>query len=358
MFVQRFQLRCIPAPTNRAYHRWQTALLVVLIAQEDRRAALLEMKRLMRMHRWQIAETLQCATLIEERVRASGGKLWEAYEVARQRGYWIEIFPDHFASGRDGLPPVLPPPFDEEFIDRVVARAGGRRLTMAERNQDRTRNVDYRLDQCLVELKDIQEEGLEKPERQQKLAALFCPYFPGETEVLIDPAVLSPDDLYVYADLISGPLRVALKSASDQIKATKVHLGEPSLSGGVIVLNTGYYSLAPAQFQQLAVAHAQASRHIEWTVCISMEFSTDGFSTHMMTEFYPPTGGPAVVQRLASAFELEQEVFMNAWPGRLGTSPEKRTVPAPVVFEIDGVTYRYFPRCLAPRWTPESMHRS
>ena len=355
--VQRFILKCRPTDINRSYHAWQTAILVVFIAEADEATSLRRLSELLHQHRWMLIQTEQCATLIEDRVKQSDGAVWKAYQTAQQRGYWIEIFPDHFASGKDGIPPVQAPRLSEAFVDRLVTAAGGRRLTDQERNHDKTRNADYRLDDYIIELKDIQEEGMEKPERQAKLAALFRPYFPNETEILIDPSVLSSEDVQTFATVMGGPVKNAIKSAAEQIKATKAHLGLLNLRGGLIVLNSGYYSLPSEVFEQLVIHYARKeTNQIEAVVCIMGSISTDGFNTWVNTSFYPPQGGLPVEERLGKCFSSTVDELMTDW-SRNGFLPTDKSapIPVPVAFEQDGVTYRYFPPGISPRWTPDSM---
>ncbi|HYC69861.1 MAG TPA: hypothetical protein VEB66_01555, partial [Opitutaceae bacterium] len=331
--------------------------LVVLVANDDRAKALAELNRLMAMHRWTVMETLARDTYIESRVRETGGEVWAAYQVAQKRGYWIEIFPDHFGSGNAGMPPPRAPRLTEAFVDRILSRAGGRRLSAEERNHELTRNADYLLDGYIIELKDIQEEGMEKPEHQVKLANLFRPYFPGELEILIDPAVLSPRDLQTYAEIVGAPLRSAIKSAANQVRATKAHLKDPSLHGGIIVLNSGYYSISPELFEQMVVAYAKSlTGQIEAVVCITNGFATDGFNAWMVSRFHPPEEGLPVEQKLGEAYGIEEETLMNDW-ARAGFDGggDLAPIPSPLVFQKDGVVYRYFPDSLPPPWTPEAM---
>jgi hypothetical protein len=348
---------CRPSANNRSYHDWQTARLVVLVAQESGIDALVRFRELLTQHRWLLIETSRRDILIEERVREAGGAFWDAYQTAQRRGYWIEIFPDHFASGKKGIPPIRPPRIGEAFVDQMVQLAGGRRLSKEERNDDKTRNADYRIDDFVIELKDIQEEGMEKPERQAKIATLFRPYFPDEPEILIDPSLLSDEDLQQYAAIVGGPIKNAIKSAAEQIKATKQHLKAPQLRGGIIVVNSGYYSLPPEIFEQLVVEYAQSeTRQIESVVCITGGFATDGFNSWINTSFYPPTGGLPVETRMGDAFGSALDGLMNNW-SRSGfrEAGEPAPIPVAVVFEKDGVTYRYFPHGLPAPWSPDAM---
>lgn len=68
-------------------------------------------------------------------------------------------------------------PISEPDIDQVVENAGGKR---AHPDADRREQLgaDYVLGNCVIELKALDDEGLAKPERQAKLAALFRPLIP------------------------------------------------------------------------------------------------------------------------------------------------------------------------------------
>lgn len=357
--VHRFILRCRPASNNAKFQPWQTAHVVLFVADDDRENALKRSFEILAAERWALIETQSRATLIDEAVREEGGEVFNAYLIAQVDGHWIGIFPDHFGSGTRGIPTTRPPRLGEAFVDSVVEKAGGRRLTATERNSNRTRNADYRIDEFIYELKDIQEEGMEKPERQAKLAALFRPYFAGQTEILIDPSILSPDDLIRYAKIVGGPVHKAVRSAADQIKTTKCHLGAPSLRGGIIVLNSGYYSLPHDTFIELLRHYARNdTSQIESVVCMTVDFSTNGFNHWLNTWFFPPKDGLPVERRLGDGFEAAITDFMTSW-GRSGFQSGGDPVPvaAPIAFEHDGVFFRYVPRSVPPPWTPESMSR-
>jgi hypothetical protein len=251
MSIYRFIQHCKPASNSRAYHHWQTTEVVLFISASSRTGALQRRLQVLQEQRWDILQTREKSTLIEERVREAGGPVWEAYQTCIQRGYWVQVSPDHFAAGK-GRMTMRAPRLKEPFVDRLVTVAGGRRLTAEERGHEKIRNVDYRLLDYLVEHKDIQEEGLEKPERQSKLAELFAPYFPKEEEVLIDLSVLSDDDVYRYANIVGEPLKNQIKSASDQIRSSQTHLSDPSLKGGLILLNSGYFTLPDEVFHEQA----------------------------------------------------------------------------------------------------------
>lgn len=354
MPIYRFIQHCKPAPTSRTYHPWQTADVVLLISAPSREQASQRRLEVLQQQRWEILQTREKSTLVEERVREAGGPIWLAYQTCAQRGYWVQVFPDHFAAGKDGII-MRAPRLGEPFVDRLVIAAGGRRLTAEERGHEKTRNVDYRLLGYLVEHKDIQEEGLEKPERQSKLAELFAPYFPNEEEVLIDPSILSGDDIYRYADIVGEPLKSQIKSASDQIRSSQTHLGDPTLKGGLILLNSGYFTLPDEVFYEQACRYARKdSSRIAFVVSITCGLATDGFNQWLNFTFLPSSRSTDAEKLLFDAFNSNLDQVMTAW-GRSGFQPPDSAapVPAPVTFVRNNQRFTFYPQGLPPPWTPE-----
>jgi len=307
--------------------------------------------------RWDLLITRQKSTLIEARVREVGGAVHAAYITTLRRGYWVQVFPDHFAAGSH-IRSCRAPRLNEIFLDRVVAAAGGRRLTEEECGYDKIRNADYLILGHVVELKDIQEEGLEKPERQTKLAELFSPYFPDEDEILINPSVLSDDDIFRYADIIGEPLKSQIKSASQQIKSTKRHLADEKLRGGIILLNSGYFTLPDEVFHEQACRYAKKdSSQFEFVITLTAGFTTDGFNSCLNFRFFPSPQTNQVETVLADAFNSNVGSFMTEW-GRSGFELPEKAAPilSPVTFVRDGRRFTYYPGGLPPPWTPESMN--
>lgn len=171
------------------------------------------------------------------------------------------------------------------------------------------------------------------------------------------PPAFDPQYAHIGLTLSDRLVRERIKDAAKQVKATKAHLGDQALQGGVIVLNSGYYSIAPEDFEELVEHSARNdTRQLSLAVCITASYATDGFNSWMNFKFAPAEGGNEVEQRLAAAFGEVVGEFMTEW-GRAGfaTPATPAPVPAVVVFTHAGRTFRYFPPNLAPRWTPQSM---
>jgi hypothetical protein len=95
--VHQFLLRCRPTLNNRHYHAWQTAYVVLFVADYDRMNALNRSYEILAKERWTLIETQRRATLIEKEVRKEGGDVLNAYLTAQVEGHWIKVFPDHTA---------------------------------------------------------------------------------------------------------------------------------------------------------------------------------------------------------------------------------------------------------------------
>ena len=162
--ISRVGVRAKPAKNHPEYKEWETANVFVLVAADSRKKTLEQARKVLRKEKWELLEVRLLDRLIEEQVREQGGAILEAYESAVANGSAIRVFPNNFAPGNDGITPILPMRITESFIDQVVADIGGERIP----TDDENRIVDYLIGDWLFELKDLQEEGLQQPERQKK----------------------------------------------------------------------------------------------------------------------------------------------------------------------------------------------
>ena len=81
-------------------------------------------------------------------------------------------------------------------------------------------SADYRLNESIIELKLVSEEGFAKAERQAKLAALFRQNQPNRPVVLVNPKRLDPSELRNYHRIVEVPNKTACKKASKPLQAT------------------------------------------------------------------------------------------------------------------------------------------
>jgi hypothetical protein len=344
--IHRLLFRAHPAKDHPRYFEWQLANVCIFIRENDQQRAIQKAVEKLRSERWKMIEFQGGSTLIEERVRSEGGEVWDAYQEAAAHGSFLRAFIEGLGGDRQN--PMVPsvPRITEKFIDKVIERAGGRRLTAEECNHDMSRNADYLLDDRVFELKILEEEGLEVETRQAKLAELFKrPLGPLGT-VELDPSTLSRDGQRRYADIVGGTIQNAVKSASKQIRSTKEHLKGEHLRGGVIVVNTGYGTLHPSMLYSLVQRYAaKDTTQVEDVIAISSWMVPGNlFDGTLYFQLEPRTPADPVLAKIAQAFWNCINEFMTEFmrSGMQLSGPSINPLQ-PVTFEKDGITFTSLP---------------
>ena len=274
--VQRYCIQGKPTKENLEFFEWETASICMLVPEDDKELALRRARDELIRRKWEILKFDSKGTLIEERVREEGGEVWDAYQETLSTGkIAFKVFSNHFRTGRKREHRLIPARVTEQFIDKVVSEAGGRRLNPAEIGITQ-RNADYLLGEYIFELKELQEEGLEKETHQKKLSELFSPYFLGQSEAVIEPSILSPKDLLIYLNIIGTPIHNHVRSASKQIKSTRLLLKNESLKGGIIFVNSGFSSYPHDLFGEQVERYARKdSKQLDAVIAVTTWVETN-----------------------------------------------------------------------------------
>ena len=114
------------------------------------------------------------------------------------------------------------PRITESFVDSVARDLGWQRYLDVHTPLKGRLNADYLADGAIIELKILEEEGLEKAERQRKLAKLLSVSELNATEVDIDFENIPASIKQEVQKIVSMPIQSAVKKASKQIR----HSGE------------------------------------------------------------------------------------------------------------------------------------
>lgn len=346
--ISRVRVHAKPTKLHRKFDEFETADVVAFVQADGREAALNLARKILVGQRWEILEVTLCDQLIEDAVRDQGGEVWKLYQQAMMDGSALKVFPKNFAPGDNGIPAIRAPRVTEAFMDTVVKDVGGQRLE----TDDQHRMADYRINEWLFELKDLQEEGLLKSERQQRLAGLFSPYArPGQI-LRIDPEILGDADRRRYFDILSSPIQGQVKSASKQIRSTKRLLNDDSLRGGVIYLNTGYGTFPPEEFGPLVERFVKKdTSQIEAIFCVSTWSVTNGFDTNVSFLAYLGEDEKKVVQELRNAFSTRFEETMTLLvTGRLAPNSESVAPLTPLRFTANGLDFSWLPPTISLPW--------
>jgi hypothetical protein len=132
---------------------------------------------------------------------------------------------------------------NETDFDKLVTSAGGSRIVEED-------SADYRLNEAIIELKLVSEEGFEKTERQKKLAALFRKTQPKTPVVILKPGQLREENLRDYYRIVETPIKNACKKASKQLQKTAARYDQQPLRV-LIILNVGYTLLSQDEFKDV-----------------------------------------------------------------------------------------------------------
>ncbi len=349
--ISRVCVHAKPARRHRFFKEYETASVVVFVQADTEEFALHSAWDVLRRHCWEVLELQLCDLLVEDRVREQGGEVWNLYQQALEEGAALKVFPKHFSPGRDGIPAIQAPRVTEQFIDTVVSDVGGERLE----TDNEHRIADYRIDDWLFELKDLQEEGLLQKERQQRLAELFAPHSATDGVVKIDPEILSDDHRQRYFDIISRPIQGQVKSASKQIRSTKRLLNDESLRGGIIYVNTGYGSFPSDDFGRLVARYVKKdTSQIEAIFCVSTWSVTNGFDTNVFFRTSPRNPEHEVVRRLQRSFSQRFEEAMTLlMTGQTKPGDQSAAPLTPVAFAQDGLNFAWQPPLIPLPWNSD-----
>jgi hypothetical protein len=107
----------------------------------------------------------------------------------------------------------------EDDIREIIVSAGGEQIPTRDKEEKNT--VDYKLNESIIELKLIEEEGLEKETRISKIEDLFEENQKDKPSVIIDKRLLCETELNKYYRILEGPIKTAIKKASKQLKNTE-----------------------------------------------------------------------------------------------------------------------------------------
>lgn len=353
--IQRIGVKAKPLKQNPDYYEWQTANICMFIPENNKKLAIEKARKELTRRHWDFISWYDKSTLIEERVKEDGGETWEAYQHAKQGKIFFLVIPEHFSTGNKKLPPILPIKITEEFMDNVINDAGGSRFPLEARIEGK-KNADYLLGEFILELKDLQQEVLEKNPHQKKLAELFIPYFPGKSEITIDTSILNKDDYFKYLNIMSKPIQSHIKSASKQIKETREVLDKPDLKGGIIFLNTGFGTFTPDEFANQVERHAKKdSTQFQAIVSISIWSYTNGFDTEVFFNFSPKKPVNKEISCLKKSFyDLFMKMMSDLAIGDIAESMHCSDPLKPILFRYNGIDFNWSPPKLPLPWDKES----
>lgn len=173
----------------------------------------------------------------------------------------------------------------ENDIDYVIGSAGGEKIDTSEREKKSEKTADYLLNDAIIELKLIDEEGLSKLERKEKLAALFNENQKDRPTVILHTSFLNNNDLGKYYRILETPIKTHVKKAANQLKKTEQTLYNNKIKV-LLIINNGYTSLDIDTFQKICFHRVKNDTHnIDFLIVAGVYFYGDGFDFYSLFPF-------------------------------------------------------------------------
>jgi len=347
--VHWFVVRACPSSEHPKYNTFQTAQLCLFVGDNDRVRVFAKARDEIARQGWLPIGSFRKDTLLAQRVFDEAPEPVKiAYTGAKAGQIFFKYELDQLPIATKGrLPFLRAPRIGETFIDQVVSAAGGRRLTESEIEGINGPNADYVLGDAVIELKDIQEEGLLVSTRRDKLVQLFRSTKANADYVSLSANDLSANEWMKYIDILGGPIQTQVKKAAQQVKQSRSYLGcKRSL---VIFLNTGYSSIPHNLFDSMVRRYCgKDTKQIDATVCISSWLLTNGLSSEVHFSFAPSDEGCDVSTALGECFWHQIGVLMTEWAHKGFTQDCEMLSPvAPIAFSAGGIDFSTNPEILS-----------
>lgn len=282
--VQRIILKAKPSKNNLEYNEWETASIIFFVDEPNKSLALDIVKNKLAELKWEILYYELKDTLIEKRVQEAEKIIKDAFAYAKLNKIHYEIIHNNFYPGKKKSKYLCPPKINEEYVEKVLIEAGGRRLTDEEKANNEELNADFIIGEFVFELKDLMEDGLDKKERREKLSNLFLKYYSVSEPIFIDPTILTAEDQKVYSSIISSPLEKRIEKAYKQVVATRNRIS-PNSKVGLIYLNSGYLSL-PHEYFTTEVKRYITKNNLSFDEIITLSISAQTNGFEMCVEFF------------------------------------------------------------------------
>lgn len=193
----------------------------------------------------------------------------------------------------------------EADFDKIINNAGGVRINPHNINSN-SKNADYKLNESILELKLICEDGLRKIKRQGKIGDLFSKNQKDKPVVILDTNLLSKEQEIQYYNLLKRPIQTAVKKAAKQLKETSREY-QNNVTKVVIILNDGYSSLSMDEFERLvSISVRNDTSNIDYAIAGGLYYFSDRIDSYFISRFELI---PVNINYHFPSFEL----LYNAW---------------------------------------------
>jgi hypothetical protein len=339
--VQRIILKAKPAIDNLRYNEWETASVIFFVDEPDKNKALEVVKNKLHDMKWEILYYELKDTLVEERVQEAENIIKEAYAIAKSKKIYYNFIYDNFGPGKNKSNYLCPPKINEQFIEKVIIDAGGRRLTESEKANSEELNADFIIGDFVIELKSLMEEGFDKDERRKKISNLFSKYYSTSEPIFIDPTILDSSDQRLYTSILSSPVEKKISKAHKQVIETRKRIS-PNLKIGLIYLNSGYLSFPHDSFNSEVNRYINKNcHHFDDIITLSISAQTNGFDLYV--EFFsdPQKSSNKETKMILDSWNKNAEEIMTKLVR--GEIKDLAKPQKPVSFSDSGIDFYWLP---------------
>jgi len=232
---------------------------------------------------------------------------------------------------------------EEQDFDEIIDIAGGHRFDTKFTPVKGKKNADYIFKDTIIELKLINDEGLEKSERQKKLAHLFETEETQHPVVIIHPELLKENQIRKYYEILENPFKSHIRKAAEQLSDTANIVGLNS-NKVLLLFNNGYTTLSPEEFERIALHRVKNySKDIDFLVTAGLYFYGDGFDFFPMPIF---TLHQINIEKTWQDFTVFQDAWNDWFEGKMTaliTNPNslklKKQSVNDLVFRLDEKIY-------------------
>jgi hypothetical protein len=230
----------------------------------------------------------------------------------------------------------------ESDFDSILADAGGRRAAVDDSRCSEP-NADYILNEAVVELKLVEEEGIAKQSRQHKIAELFRRRQPTRPVIVLDPDALDERERRIYYNVMEGPIKTLVRKAARQLHTTQQH--HPAAPRVLLAVNNGYTALDMREFESVVVKCARnETSKIDYVIAAGIYYYSDMFDSFLFAPF-----GLTTINSTAASF-TSFEALRKAWNDHVERymksiicgqtqQPDDRPPVVDFVYDLDGIAY-------------------
>lgn len=224
----------------------------------------------------------------------------------------------------------------EEDFDEIITKAGGSRIVADG-------NADYFLNEAIIELKLITEEGLDKGDRRRKVAELFVESQLHKPVVVLDTSTLNEKNKRKYYNLMEKPIKTHVKKGRDQLNQTLKNVGESRIRV-LLAINNGYTALNIDEFESVVLKCVRNdTTKIDYVIVGGIYYYSDRFDNYFFTPFelFPVniTFPFSSFDNLKNSWHNYIEKCMTSYIFGKQASSDDRLPVIDLKYEIEGITF-------------------